>query len=758
MKRLCLLAVVAVLPLACQDSQVSPTSPDQLPGLSADVTVATSSAELCGGWSPCDGYEGYAETQAGRPPSTPPAEGGIGTGNPGTFFLPELVDNHKPFNGMFLSGLADFLSVKVCEGERGSDPDPTDPSCVEPQRSASAFSEQGDFYSAQWKPGRPDNGQTWRVHVLLGGELLLAFRDVLVDAPSSVNPADGEVLSVRQNSNVNIKVAITDASGIQVGDCSGAAGEEIICVIPGGTEGSVTISTGTGSVVANFNEGFPLLIGAAACDGPIDVDLPLYGPCVEMEAPSVSQALVNSSILFCDPSIAPPADVFVLQQSTDEGTAGTLALPAVSCPVVTAADSRDGLMGLISGGVQKVANLLGARDLIATSAVGHSGGGALSRFGSKFQLALGAYMGPAAIPALPAIVDLGDEIPVAIQVQNGGEPGNTVRFFPDADGFGSLRCPAVTVPATCDDGGSGVVFVTDATGVATALWTPGSVPGAGGKQVSVYALGAGIGVEGSDSQNNGDIQGTLIPFDRDPLDDRGANNGPVEGLDGFEPFPHQLSLGGKPVALNDLSLVQTVLVCGPGVSPDVTGDDLGIMDEAWQCAGDSKLEFIANLSGKKPREPNAELFAMDDGTDVYFGLKVEGTTEIADLFINFSQTGLDGSADEGDDLILLRADGSKADMYSTLSCVSSEGKTLCGADDPISPTLVAGAKVNPGGFVFYEFQKPRCSEDTGEDFNLCLDENLWSYLTFTGGRGGGKGSTIAEDFREWTRLFGGGSP
>ncbi len=348
---------------------------------------------------------------------------------------------------------------------------------------------------------------------------------------------------------------------------------------------------------------------------------------------------------------------------------------------------------------------------------------------------------------------------MAIQVQNGGEPGTTVRFFPDADGFGSLRCPVGVGLPTCDDSGEGVVFVTDATGVATALWTPGSDPLAAGQQVSVYVLGAGIGVEGSDSQNNGDIQGILIPFDRDPADDRGAQNGPVEGLDGFEPFPHQLSLGGKPVALNDLSLVQTVLVCGPGVAPDVTGDDLGIMDGAWQCAGGPKLEFIANLSGKKPKESNAELFAMDDGANVYFGLKIEGTSEIADLFINFSQNGVNGSADAGDDLILLRADGTKADMYSTESCVSSEGKSLCGADDPISPALlVAGAQVNSGGFVFYEFQKPRCSGETvaGLPVDFCLDptnNELWSYLTLTGGRGGGKGSTIAEGFRVWTQLF-----
>ena len=743
MKRLCLLAVVAVLPLACQDSQVSPTSPDPLPGLSADVTAASFSGD-CGKLSPCDGYD---------------YRGDGSTGNPGTFFLPELVENHKPFPGTFLAGLEDFLSVKICQAGGNSPPDPD--SCVEPLGSGpSGFTPEVDFYSAKWKPGRVNDEEIWRIFVLLGNELVLAFRDVHVTDPSSVNPADGEVLSIRANSNINIKVAVTDASGIQVGDCAAADDEEIVCIVPAGTEGSITMFTTNGQVVANFNEAFALLVNVVAdCAEDIDVDLPLFGPCVEMEAPSVTQALANSSILFCDPNIAPPADVFVLQQSTTGSTAGTLALPAVSCPVnMAAASSRDGLMGLISGGVQKVASLFGARDLVATSAVGHSGGGgSLGRFGSKFQLALGAYMEPAVNPALPTVVDLLAEIPVAIKVQNGGEPGTTVRFFPEvAPGFGSLRCPLGVGLPTCDDSGDGVVFVTDATGVATALWTPGPVPLAAGKQVSIYALGAGIGVRGSNSQDNGDIQGTLIPFDRDPFDTRGAQNGPVEGQDGFEPFPHQLSLGGKPVALNDLSLVQTVLVCGPDVAPDVEGNNLGIMDDAWQCAGDSKLDFIANLSGKKPKEPNAEVFVMDDGTNVYFGLKIEGTTEIADLFINFSQAGLDGSADEGDDLILLRADGTKADMYSTQSCVSSEGKSLCGADDS-NPALVAGAQVNPGGFVFYEFQKPRC-ETPGEDFDLCSNDDLWGYFTLTGGRGGGKGNTIAEDFRVWTLLFGDGSP
>ena len=66
-----------------------------------------------------------------------------------------------------------------------------------------------------------------------------------------------------------------------------------------------------------------------------------------------------------------------------------------------------------------------------------------------------------------------------------------------------------------------------------------------------------------------------------------------------------------------------------------------------------------------------------------------------------------------------------------------------------------------GDFDFYEFKKPRCSNETDGSLSVdfCLDINnddLWAYITFTGGKGGGQGSTIAEGFREWTLIFGDG--
>jgi len=776
MRSFALLAVVSILVAACSDGGVNPTSPEHTPAISADVVAASSSGAGCDNWSPCDGWPNYAQADGGIQ-SGRPASSVIGTGNPGTFFLPELVDNHKPFPGAFIPGLTDFLSAVVCEGDRGIPPDLA--TCTEPKNAASAFTQEGDSYKAAWKPSKAgDDERTWRIFVTLSGVQVLAHRDVYVGDPSSVNPADGEVLSVRANSNVNIKVAITDASGLQVGNCTAADNnvqteppEEITCIIPAGTQGSISMITTGGTVVANFGEQFPLLIDVdAACDD-IDTDLKLFGPCVDMEAPTLNQALQNSKIFFCDENDDPlggaPAGAFVLQQSTAAGAAGTQALPAIDCTdQLASASIRDGFFGFITEGVEKVAGLMGARELVATSAVGHSGGGGgLRGFGSRFQLAYGAYLDQ---PELPEVVQEDETVDVEVPVV--GAEGTTVYLFSTYDGaaLGDVSCPQANPQpdgGTCDDDTGlqydPVVFTTGSGSAAKAVWTPGPAgSGAGGKLVELRALGAGIGVGGSDAVDAGDgIEGTLIPFDRDPFGTDGANNGPIANVvDAFEPWPHELSNGGKPVALNDLAQISTVLVCGGDVAPQ---DIDGLVDDEWACAGDPKLAFIANLSGKKPTAPNAFLYAMDDGTDVYFGLKVDGAKGIADVFISFSQVGQDGSADEGDDLILLREDGTKADMYSTDGCVSSQGKTLCGVDDPAPGDVLEADADDNGDFDFYEFKKPRCSNETDGSLSVdfCLDINnddLWAYITFTGGKGGGQGSTIAEGFREWTLIFGDG--
>ncbi len=769
MRSFALPAVVSILVAACSDGGVNPTSPEHTPAISADVVAASGSGAGCENWSPCDGWPNYAQAdggiQLGRPASSV-----IGTGNPGTFFLPELVDNHKPFPGTFIPGLTDFLSAVVCEGDRDAPPDLG--TCTEPKNAASAFTQEGDSYKAAWKPSKAgDDERTWRIFVTLAGQQVLAHRDVYVGDPSSVNPADGEVLSVRANSNVNIKVAITDASGLQVGNCTAADNnvqteppEEITCIIPAGTQGSISMITTGGTVVANFGEQFPLLIDAdAACDD-IDTDLKLFGPCVDMEAPTLTQALQNSKIFFCDENDDPlggaPAGAFVLQQSTAAGTAGTQALPAIDCTdQLASASIRDGFFGFITEGVEKVAGLMGARELVATSAVGHSGGGGgLRGFGSRFQLAYGAYLDQ---PELPEVVQEDETVDVEVPVV--GAEGTTVYLFSTYDGaaLGDVSCPQANPQpdgGTCDDDTGlqydPVVFTTGSGSAAKAVWTPGPAgSGAGGKLVELRALGAGIGVEGSDAVDAGDgIEGTLIPFDRDPFGTDGAHNGPIPNVvDAFEPSPHELANGGKPVALNDLPQISSVLVCGGDVVPDIDGE----LDAAWACAGDPKLPFEAKLSGKPPAGDNGFLYVMEgteDGIDyVYFGLLVEGAKEVADLFINFNQTGTDGLAHANDDLVLYRPD-EQTDMFSTEGCVNSQGKSLCGDPDPSPGDELTVAALLSGGDVFYEIKKLRCSGAV-EDFCLDTNPDLFAYLTLTGGKGGGKGSTIAEDFRVWTRLL-----
>jgi hypothetical protein len=760
---------------ACSDGGVTPTSPQPTPSISADVVAAGSSDDLCGGLSPCDGYDyGHA--------------GGIG--NPGTFFLPELVDNHKPFPGTFLAGLESFLSVAICEVTGSPYPDPTTADCMIPAgRQPAAFSQEDDFYKTQWSMpsqnspgGKANEGKTFRVHVLLGGEILLAFRDVRLTDPNVINPADGPTRDIRNGSNVNIKVAITDASGIQVGTCSATDsdsgtvdedGEEALCLIPAGTPGQINLATGSGPVGVSIGaQDFSLLIDVdAQCDGDIETDLPLYGPCVEMAANQpAGEELVDSYVFFCENGrpIGAPSGAFVLQQSDDlgGGTGGTLTLPAVDCPAAVAASELDGFWDLIAGGVEKVAGLLGTRDLIATAAVGHSGGGgSFSKFGSKFQLGGPAYLGPAeglGGAELPTVVQQDEKVEVVVPVYGGvpgGVPGTTVYFYSTQGtdpAVGEIACPPGVQPyadgAVCDDSGDPVIYTTGSVSEARAVWTPGpaSSPLLGGTTVDLRMLCAGCAVEGSDTPSSGgSIDGLLqdaADRDRNPFGNTGYHNGPIFGVvDVFEPENH---FTGNAVAHNDLAMVRSALVCGGNVAPDDVTD--GAREAAWDCA-ETVVPFIANLSKGNPKEPNAEVLALASGGQAYFAIEIRNTTELPDLFIDFSQTGTNGVANAEDDLLLVRADGTAVDMHKGDDCAANSGKSLCGlADNGLLGGIVASMG-NDGQTTFIEIKHGACG-DPGEDFCLA-NGDVWAYWTLTGGKGGGKGSTIFKDFREWTKVL-----
>jgi hypothetical protein len=807
MRSLVSVFVVSVLAAACSDGGVtpSPTGLGEPPVLSADVTAALTGTSMCTDgsdvWSPCDGYDSYASADGGI--QDRPASSVIGTGNPGSFFLPELVDNHKPFPGTFLSGLESFLSVKICllAGPRD---DPA--SCTEPRGVPTGFSEEVDFYSAKWKPSRAggddnDNKKYWRIYVVLGGTEVLAFRDVWVTDPSNINPADGEALSLRVGSNVNIKIAITDASGIQVGTCSATDsnsgtndedGEEALCLIPAGSPGQINLGTTcadpNGCTVSTTlgAQTFPLLINVdAQCDGDIETDLPLYGPCVEMSADMpAGEELVDSYIFFCnngEPIGAPDDGAFVLQQSDDlgAGTGGTLTLPAVECPINSAAASElDGFWDLIAGGAEKVAGLLGARELIATAAVRHSGGGgSLAGFGSKFQLGGPAYLGPAegvGGAELPTVVQQDEAVDVVVPVYGGGvggvAPGTTVYFFSTqgagASGsyVGDVDCPddgtyaagrwTYDDGAVCDDSGAPVIYTTGSVSEARAVWTPGSIPALGGTTVDLRMLCAGCAVEGSDTpiNNGGSIDGLLqdaVDRDRNPFGDTGYHNGPIDGVvDAFEPIDH---FTDNAVAHNDLAMVRSALVCGDNVAPDDVTD--GVREAAWDCAGEYK--FTAKIGGGKTQPDNASLLWTHDGTNLYVAIEIRGAgaKDLNDAFFYFDNDATAGPVGgayvhgihEGDDVVVMRLDDPTkvtADHFAPAACDGSPKASLCSAVDATSGDQTSGAASVDGANLFWEFSKA-LNESCPNDEDFCLGNPLPDYVgvagTITGGKGGSKG-------------------
>ena len=503
MRRLTPLALAgAALIVACQDTQV-PTTPDVL-APSLDVS---------------DG----AHQPTGGPFS-----------NPDFFFLPPLVTNpvnHSDFEpGEFNPGLVP--RVRICQGEADC------PGTAVLELPASL---QGNHYQFNWKTSKGDAGNSFRVHVVVGGVAgdalfpgtVLGYLDVSL-AKGSPRPAQNADDKARVNAGSTAPIKFTienDAlcfdpvTGLTQQTCASAT-------ISTNEDSRVELPSEEDGLVAALD--FPdqsgddplppqVTITMEPCED-LDLDIPLFGDCVRITTDPPIPALnvpailsVCTAALHTDLGALTPAQkplVTLIHQSEVEGSLPE-ALPHAQedCTETVGALHRNPLFRFAQRGWRavgtQVARLMGPKLAWANAVlIDRGGGGQVGDFESFFQFAL-----PAKMERLPdtdgQVALLNEAVPhapgVVVTDARGDSVADATVHFEIVSGTGEI---VGTVPVTT--GSDGIAQVDE--------WILRSL---GAHQLRAFANGI------ADSANNGPQEGfdpfwpdflDAIPDDTVPLD------------------------------------------------------------------------------------------------------------------------------------------------------------------------------------------------------------------------------------------------
>ena len=446
MRRLTPLALAgAALIVACQDTQV-PTTPDVL-APSLDVS---------------DG----AHQPTGGPFS-----------NPDFFFLPPLVTNpvnHSDFEpGEFNPGLVP--RVRICQGEADC------PGTAVLELPASL---QGNHYQFNWKTSKGDAGNSFRVHVVVGGVAgdalfpgtVLGYLDVSL-AKGSPRPAQNADDNARVNAGSTAPIKFTiENDALCFNPTTGEIQE--VCA-------SATITTSEDSRVELPSEEDGLV---AAVDVPdqsggdippqltitmepcadLALDIPLFGDCVRITTdPPIPALNVPAIVSICGLALntglsEEQEDLVTLIHQSEDGSV-TEALPHAdeNCTEPIGALSPNPVFRLAQQGWraarQQVARLMSPKPAWASAVlIDRGGGGQVGDFESFFQFALPAKMEPLAgtdgqaapkgtpVPIPPGVLvtDL-DETPVAgatvhFEVTLGNGTVTPVAVMSNSDGIAQL--------------------------------------------------------------------------------------------------------------------------------------------------------------------------------------------------------------------------------------------------------------------------------------------------------------------------------
>jgi hypothetical protein len=353
---------------------------------------------------------------------------------------------------------------------------------------------------------------------------------------------------------------------------------------------------------------------------------------------------------------------------------------------------------------------------------------------SKFMMVLpGKFVN---VSELQRVTLAGSTLPTAVKVVDlYGNPikGATVRFdAPTADGS-ITASPIIT---DFDKGSPNPA--TD--GVASVDWTIASTP----KLNELFVWGRTI-ADNTSETNNGPR--TAAPYG--PYDPFLALNSTFDGPS----VEQEVSI---PVHPNRTGLTFEVIGCAPGYGTP-TGIDGVIGPDEWQCA--QHEQFPVNLS--KGSTVMADLYWMNDDTTFYAAVVVPESERTNSLRFDWDNdgdapVGIEGPAEEGDDVWEFDPAGGALDRYLTAKCTNSS-QSSCGKDDTAiggNNDVVAAFDNTMGGVTVYEISHPLTTTDVAGlqiDLRRVAGQSAGFFITLRLGNGA-QGNTQWPGFRVYKKI------
>lgn len=314
--------------------------------------------------------------------------------------------------------------------------------------------------------------------------------------------------------------------------------------------------------------------------------------------------------------------------------------------------------------------------------------------------------------------------------------------------------------------------VTDASGVASVVWTLGTAAGAQSATAATgtfsvtFSATAEPGEAAVLTQTGGGVApiGSLLPLSLSVTDEFGnprsgdavtwtvtSGGGSIDGsattTDGSASA--DWTLGSVPGTNEAFALVGGLRAdftatgeCFAGWGTASVDGDFGL---EWSCA--QSLDFAANVSGGSTP---ATVYWMNDDDRLYFAVRVMQASVGSknSVRLDIDNDG-DGVAEAFDDIIGYDVDLQSAlDQYLTAQC-ANRNQSGCGRDDRSAD--VVGAVSNDGTYTTYELSQGLAGDARGEDMVAAVGDHIGFFLTLRVGNGA-QGNTQVPGFRNYQPI------
>lgn len=712
MKRLALLPLAVVLALvACTDSQLSP--PDSKP----QFEIYGRSVE--------DGFGGYDQEVFFDSPlgMSPSSQTGYDAGAFNAFLRPHVRVCELIGDPTMYPAVPDPVDGPNPNLSCGTDVTP-DPATY-PYGLPMALDATNEIYKANFKTDNLTDGTFYRIEVFavpaptpvdddFRAAFLLGHRDIAaLDGPSVASCGLDAVCNVNIPSNIPIKVRVENFALCppDVEQCvtkfvDFSAGEEL--ALQGGTRIDIPAQNSAEQSLLTFRTCTP----AELQDVMDRTDLPVFGTCLATDTDYEEELTPLALISICDANDIPidedrvwdhpQEETITLFHFSDLSEKAVHALPhaAPNCPTFGSEPSNP-LIRFAKAVKDRLLSVVTPEPLEANVVLLDRGGGYHTpTMNTKFVMLLPGKFELLNSVDAERVAMVGSTVPAAVKVTDlYGNPikGARVRFdSPTPDG--SITATEVMTDFDKDNPDP------SSDGVASVDWTIASNP----KLNELFVWGRTI-ADFTSEAHNGPRDGSSVYGAYDPFL---ALNTTFDGLMVTE-APVDV-----PVDPDRTGLTFTVIGCAPGFGTPNLPLDGQLGQDEWQCA--QHEQFPVNLS--KGSTVMADLYWMNDGSNFYAAVVVPGSDRVNSLRFDWDSdgdapVGIEGPAEEGDDVWEFDPSSGGLDRYLTAKCTNSS-QSSCGADD--SSNDVTGAFRNDlGGVTVYELSHPL---STGEAFNgLSID-------------------------------------